>query len=122
MNYPGIFPSTPYCVCVRLRNDADYSDSTTDETGWSKFSEPVLFRTLDAPPSKPGPAVMFSTTNSSITLEWTAPKYKNGSPLMQYDIQYALSPETDQLQTEGQPVHLAKLRWIRVFQKIYVTR
>lgn len=84
----GIFPASLYVVSVRFHNAADYSDSVsyTKGAGWSKYCPTTLFRTQDAPPSKPGRASMFSTTATSITVEWEQPRYVNGSEVIQVQV------------------------------------
>lgn len=113
-------PASWYAVAVRLHNEADYSDSTADEPGWSEFSNVAVIHTMDAPPSAPGPPTMFSTTSASVTIDWTPPKRENGTPVMQYDIHFAISP-ADHLHEDAQEyVNLKKLEWTKVHQKIYV--
>ena len=63
---------------------------------------------------------MFSTTATSITVEWQPPRYTNGSEVIQYDMQYAISPLDDM--HDQSMASLQEMEWVRVFHKIYVTR
>jgi hypothetical protein len=120
----GVFPASNYVCCVRFRNKADYSDSTAysidAEPGWSGYSNTTVFRTQDAPPSKPGPAEMFSTTAQSITIQWQPPKYSNGTEVMQYDLQFCVSPLDDAID-QGM-ASLEEMEWQRMLTKLYVKR
>jgi hypothetical protein len=120
----GVFPASNYVCCVRFRNKADYSDSSAysvdTEPGWSGYSNTTVFRTQDAPPSKPGPAEMFSTTATAITIQWEPPKYDNGSEVMQYDLQFCVSPLDDDID-QGM-ASLEEMEWQRLLTKLYVKR